>query len=328
MSIITANKLVKVFRGGVKAVDGLDLQVEKGEIFGFLGPNGAGKTTTLRMLSTLLPIDSGEASIAGYDVRRQTREVRQRLGYVGQLGGADRGGMVTAREDLLLQGRIYGMAAPDARKRAIELIEALDLTEFADRKVITYSGGQKRRLEVALGIMHRPEVLFLDEPTTGLDPQNRSNLWVQIKKLRDSGTTVFLTTHYLEEADVLSDRVAIIDHGKIVAQGAPRALKQQIAGDSVSFSFKDNGASIGRAASLFRSQSFVREVVTETGSLRLYVDEAAACLPPMLRLLDQENIAVRTAAISEPTLDDVFFHKTGRSLRDTAAANNGENKCP
>ncbi len=326
LNIITANKLAKSFRGGVKAVDGLDLAVEKGEIFGFLGPNGAGKTTTLRMLATLLPIDSGEASISGYDVRLQSKQVRQKLGYVGQLGGADKGGMATAREDLILQGRLYGISTAEAGNRAAELINSLDLAEFADRRVITYSGGQKRRLEVALGIMHRPEVLFLDEPTTGLDPQNRANLWVQIQKLRDAGTTVFLTTHYLEEADVLCDRVAIIDHGKIVALGAPKALKQEVAGDSVVFSFKNDGASISEAASLFRPQPYVREVQADAHVLRLYVDEAPTCLPRMLRLLDEAKLGVMTATISEPTLDDVFFHKTGRSLRDTAAANNGDNR--
>ena len=326
LDIITATQLSKSFRGGVKAVDGLDLKVEKGEIFGFLGPNGAGKTTTLRMLSTLLPIDSGEAMISGFDVRRQPRKVRQKLGYVGQLGGADKGGMVTAREDLVLQGRLYGISSDEAGKRAAELIAALDLSEFADRKVITYSGGQKRRLEVGLGIMHRPEVLFLDEPTTGLDPQNRANLWVQIKKLRDAGTTVFLTSHYLEEADALCDRVAIIDHGKIVALGAPKALKQEVAGDSVVLSFKNDGASIADAASLFRLQPYVKDVKAEEHLLRLYVDHAAACLPPMLRLLDEAGLGVMTATISEPTLDDVFFNKTGRSLRDTAAENNGANR--
>jgi ABC-2 type transport system ATP-binding protein len=321
MSIISAKKLTKVYSGGIRAVDNLDLEVAAGQIFGFLGPNGAGKTSTLRMLATLLPIDSGEATVAGVDVRRQPAKVRRHIGYVGQFGGAD--GLATGREDLMLQGQLNGMNSAAVKKRTEELIDVLDLREFADRKGSTYSGGQRRRLEVALGIVHRPEVLFLDEPTTGLDPQNRANLWVQIRKLRDAGTTIFLTTHYLEEADALSDRVAIMDHGKIVAQGTSKELKQQIAGDSVLFSFKNDGEIIDKAITLFKKQPYVREVTKEGEQVRLYVTDSAAALPELLRLLDKENIAVKTMALSEPTLDDVFLRQTGRSLRDTAASGKG-----
>ena len=289
---------------------------------GFWGRMGQVKPLPSGMLATLLPIESGEATVAGSDVRRQPSKVRQHVGYVGQLGGADR--LATGREDLILQGYLYGMSSTDVKKRAAELISALDLSEFADRKGSTYSGGQRRRLEVALGIMHRPEVLFLDEPTTGLDPQNRANLWVQIRKLRDSGTTIFLTTHYLEEADALSDHLAIMDHGKIVAEGTSRELKQQIAGDSVIFSFKDDGETTGKAAALFRQQSYVRETTIEAEQVHLYVKEGAVALPELLRLLDKENIVVKTMALSEPTLDDVFLRKTGRSLRD-AGPNSNEN---
>jgi ABC-2 type transport system ATP-binding protein len=325
MSVITVKKLTKVFSGKVRAVDGIDLEVAQGEIFGFLGPNGAGKTTTLRMLATLLPVDSGEAMVAGYNVRQQPAKVRQHVGYVGQLGGADQ--LATGREDLLLQGQLYGMIFAEANKRAGELVSSLDLSEFADRRVSTYSGGQKRRLHIALGLMHRPEVLFLDEPTTGLDPQNRANLWVQIRKLRESGTTIFLTTHYLEEADALSDRLAIIDHGKIVAEGTSRELKQQIAGDSIIFSFKDDEETITKAMKLLQQQPYVREATTETEQVRLYVQEGAAALPDLLRLLDKEGIAPKTIALSEPTLDDVFLRQTGRSLRDVGPAKeNGESK--
>ena len=321
MSIISAKKLTKVYSGGIRAVDNLDLEVAAGQIFGFLGPNGAGKTSTLRMLATLLPIDSGEATVAGVDVRRQPAKVRRHIGYVGQFGGAD--GLATGREDLMLQGQLNGMNSAAVKKRTEELIDVLDLREFADRKGSTYSGGQRRRLEVALGIVHRPEVLFLDEPTTGLDPQNRANLWVQIRKLRDAGTTIFLTTHYLEEADALSDRLAIMDHGKIVAQGTSKELKQQIAGDSVLFSFKNDGEIIDKAITLFKKQPYVREVTKEGEQVRLYVTDSAAALPELLRLLDKENIAVKTMALSEPTLDDVFLRQTGRSLRDTAASGKG-----
>jgi len=256
MNIVEAKKLTKVYNGKIRAVDELDLEIKEGQIFGFLGPNGAGKTTTLRMLATLIPIDSGEATVAGQDVRRHPANVRRHIGYVGQFGGAD--GLATGREDLMLQGQLNGMNSPDVKKRTEELIDVLDLRDFADRKCSTYSGGQRRRLEVALGIMHRPEVLFLDEPTTGLDPQNRANLWVQIRKLRDTGTTIFLTTHYLEEADALSDELAIMDHGKVVAQGTSRELKQQIAGDSVLFSFKNDGATLNNAMQLFKRQPYVR----------------------------------------------------------------------
>ena len=318
--IISIKKLVKVFSGKVRAVDGINLNVEAGKIFGFLGPNGAGKTTTLRMLATLLPIDSGEAIVAGFNVKRQPQKVRQHIGYVSQLGGAD--GLATSREDLILQGQLYGMSNVEARKRAGELIKVLDLSEFADRRVNTYSGGQKRRLHVALGIMHRPDVLFLDEPTTGLDPQNRANLWEQIRKLRDTGTTIFLTTHYLEEADALSDRLAIMDHARIVAEGTSRELKQQIAGNSITFSFKNDGQVIEQVRQLFQTQSYLREMKLETDQVRLYVKEGAVALPELIRLLDKEKILVKTVTLSEPTLDDVFLRQTGHSLRDTAATRN------
>ena len=286
MNVISTKQLTKLFAGKVRAVDGIDLNVEAGEIFGFLGPNGAGKTTTLRMLATLVPIDSGEAMVAGYDVRKQPQKVRQHIGYVSQLGGADR--LATAREDLQLQGQLYGMSSMVAKRRADELIASLDLADFAGRRVSTYSGGQKRRLHVALGLMHHPDILFLDEPTTGLDPQNRSNLWVHIRKLRDTGTTIFLTSHYLEEADALSDCLAIMDHGKIVAAGTSRELKQQIAGDSVVFSFKNDASAIEKAVELFRQHPLVRETTIEKdNTLRLYVKEGAAALPELIRLARQ-----------------------------------------
>src|SRR6185437_14319146 len=215
----------------VEAVRGIDLQVGEGEIFGFLGPNGAGKTTTLRMLTTLLPIDQGEVFIAGLDVRRQPSDVRRHIGYVSQAGGSD--APATVRENLLLQAQLYGAGQAEAAKRTTELIDIFELDTFAERPVLSYSGGQRRRLDLALGIVHRPEVLFLDEPTTGLDPQNRANLWDQVRQLRAAGTTIFLTTHYLEEADALSDRLSIIDHGQIVATGTPEELKRNLAGDVI-----------------------------------------------------------------------------------------------
>ncbi|MCL2882359.1 MAG: ATP-binding cassette domain-containing protein [Coriobacteriia bacterium] len=217
--------------GAVEAVRGVDLSIPHGEIFGFLGPNGAGKTTCQRMLTTLLPIGAGQARVAGFDVAREPSKVRCHIGAVGQLGGSD--GPATGRENLMLSGRLYGLSRRDTLRKIDEVSELLDLGEPLDRVVNTWSGGQKRRLEIALGIMHEPEVLFMDEPSTGLDPQNRANLWTHILRLKERGMTIFLTTHYLEEADALADRLAIIDHGEIVAEGTPEELKRQVSPEEV-----------------------------------------------------------------------------------------------
>ncbi len=329
-SVISTSDLRKSFRakgkqgGLVEAVRGVSIDVRRGEIFGFLGPNGAGKTTTLRMLTTLLPIGSGTATVAGFDVARQPKQVRSRIGYVSQLGGADE--LATGRENLILQGRLYGAGRAQVAPRAEELARLLDLGEFADRRVSTYSGGQRRRLDIALGIVHEPSVIFLDEPTTGLDPQSRANLWDHIRALSERGTTVFLTTHYLEEADVLCDRLMIMDHGQIVAEGTPRALKQQVAGDAIVISLRaddhdadhrgadDRGAD--RAAPVLRAEPYVRELTADDSQVRLYVDDGGTALPQLIRLLDSRGIGIRSISMSEPTLDDVFLRQTGRSLRD------------
>lgn len=305
-------------KGFYEAVRGIDLAVSPGEIFGFLGPNGAGKTTTLKMLTTLLEPDSGDAVVSGFDIKKDPQEVRRRIGYVSQAGGADRD--AKGFENLILQGELYGMSRSDAKKRADEVIEILNLNDCADRFINTYSGGQRRRLDIGLGIMHRPDVLFLDEPTTGLDPQNRANLWEQIRALRDQGTTVFLTSHYLDEIDVLSDRLAIMDHGRIVAEGSPRELKKQIAGDVVTIGFKRDENSTLRALELFKEPSFIREATQEDQNMRLYVDDGEAAIPLILRLLDREKIHLQTIALSVPTLDDVFLKQTGRSLRESEKA--------
>lgn len=305
----------------VKAVDGVDLEVHHGEIFGFLGPNGAGKTTSLRMLATLLPIDDGEATVAGFDVRKQPGEVRKHIGYVSQVGGADE--EATGREDLILQGRLCGMTASAARTRADEVITLLQLDEFADRKTGKYSGGQRRRLNVGAGIMHEPDLLFLDEPSTGLDPQNRANLWDQIRILRDQGTTIFLTTHYLEEADALSDRLAIMDHGKIVAEGTPRELKSKIAGDAVVLRpKKTDDVSLKKFNALMESQAFVRDTRQEGEAIRVYVSDGTQALPKIFALLEGHKIGLETVSLSQPSLDDVFLQQTGRSLRDTKEGGN------
>ena len=299
----------------VEAVRGVDLSVGTGEIFGFLGPNGAGKTTTLRMLATLLTPTSGEATIAGADLEREPQTVRERIGYVPQGGSTDPA--ETGRGELVIQGRLYGMNKADAQKRAAEVLATLDLEEAADRSIGMYSGGMKRRLDVGLGIIHTPAVLFLDEPTTGLDPQARARMWDEIRRLREQGTTVFLTTHYLEEADALADRLAIIDHGEIVAKGTADELKRQVAGDVITLGV--NG-SMERVLETVRLQPFVREATGEDGFVRLYVERGETAVPQILRLLDGAGLEAASIALNRPSLDDVFLRQTGRSLRDEAAA--------
>jgi ABC-2 type transport system ATP-binding protein len=316
-AVIETRGLRRVFKTRhrqVEAVAGVDLEVRQGEIFGFLGPNGAGKTTTLRMLATLMSPSGGTARVAGCDLATQAGAIRERIGYVGQAGGADR--EITGRTELVFQGRLYGMTNPAAHRRAAELIVMLELEGAADRKVGTYSGGQKRRLDIGLGLVHDPQLLFLDEPTTGLDPQSRARVWEEVRKMHERGTTVFLTTHYLDEADALCDRVAIIDYGKIVAEGTPEELKRAIAGDVVTFTIAGPQE---RALELVKGQDFVREARVENGSVLLYVDRGEIAMPAILRLLDSANLQLTAVELHRPSLDDVFLRQTGRSLRETAA---------
>jgi len=301
----------------VEAVRGIDLTVAEGEIFGLLGPNGAGKTTTLRILTTLLPADAGMALVAGANVRRDPALVRRRIGYVGQRGGAD--ASATGRENLLLAGRLYELSAAAARKRFAELAEVFDLTELADRPVRTYSGGQRRRLEVALGIMHKPRVLFLDEPTTGLDPQNRANLWSLLRSLRDGGTTVFLTTHYLDEADQLSDRVAIVDHGQVIALGAPDELKRRYSGDTISVTPDVTPTDLPAHARELEEAVSAASATIDRGAIRLTVTDPTAAMAAVFALLAARGVSVLDASVGRPSLDDVFLRETGRSLSDVGA---------
>jgi ABC-2 type transport system ATP-binding protein len=314
-TILTTQNLKKRFpirNGFHEAVRGVDLKVFGGEIFGFLGPNGAGKTTTLRMLTTLLPIDEGEAYVAGYDVKTQPQEVRKRIGYVSQQGGSDRN--ATGRENLMLQGRLYGLNQAETLQAANRLIEVLSLGECIDRLVSTYSGGQQRRLDISLGMIHKPKILFLDEPTTGLDPQNRANLWNQIKLLNQEGIAIFLTSHYLDEVDFLADRLAIMDQGRIVEVGSPKDLKKQISGDIINIGVsKEQQES---TLQILRNQSFIKEIVQDTQHLRLYVEQGDSDLVKILRLLDSEKITLISISLSVPTLDDVFLKKTGHALRE------------
>ena len=299
----------------VEAVRGVDLQVGAGEIFGFLGPNGAGKTTTLRMLATLLKPTSGRATVAGADLATEPQEVRRRIGYVPQGGSTDPA--ETGRGELVIQGRLYGLDKAAAQQRAAEVLVALDLEAAADRPTNGYSGGMRRRLDVGLGIVHRPRVLFLDEPTTGLDPQARARMWDEIRGLRAQGTTVFLTTHYLEEADALADRLAIIDHGEIVAEGTADELKRQVAGDVITLGVDGDQEQV---LAIVRGQGFVREATSEDERIRLYVDQGETAVPQLIRILDGAGLRASSLTLARPSLDDVFLRQTGRSLREEPAA--------
>jgi ABC-2 type transport system ATP-binding protein len=319
--MIKTTQLRKAFRSGkgrkattVEAVRCVDLGVAESEIFGFLGPNGAGKTTTLRMLATLLIPDGGTASIAGVDLLTDPAEVRRRVGYVAQAGGTCDD--VSAREELVHQARMHGIGKAQAARRAAAALEAFQLTEFGDRPCKTYSGGQRRRVDIALGVVHQPQVLFLDEPTAGLDPQSRAHMWEEVRRLRAAGMTVFLTTHYLEEADALCDRIAIIDHGEIVAEGTPDELKREISGDVVAVTLDGSAA---RAAKLLAGEPFVREleVRAEGTLLRLHVDVGATAVPQVMRVLDGSGVEFGGIEVHRPSLDDVFLDKTGRSLRES-----------
>ncbi|HKE63759.1 MAG TPA: ATP-binding cassette domain-containing protein [Micromonosporaceae bacterium] len=306
-------KSFKTRAGTVEAVRGVDLGVDKGEIFGFLGPNGAGKTTTLRMLATLIEPDGGNATIAGVNLRTRPGDVRRRIGYVAQ--GGSTWDEVTAREELVLQSRLYGVAKPEAQRQAARAIEAFQLSDFADRKCKTYSGGQRRRVDMALGIIHQPQVVFLDEPTTGLDPQSRAHMWGEVRRLRDEGMTVFLTTHYLEEADALCDRISIMDGGLIVAEGTAEELKQEISGDVVTLGLTADVAD--KARTLLDVESYTRRSEMAEHGVRLFVDAGATSIPHMLRSLDGVGIEPTSIELHRPSLDDVFLAKTGRSLRES-----------
>ena len=311
---ITARGLTRTFpaKGGdVRAVAGLDLDVGEGELVAFLGPNGAGKTTSLRLLTTLLAPTSGTATVAGCDVRTDPGGVRRRIGYVGQGNGA--GHVQQVRDELVDQGRAYGMRSARALARADELLGALELEALADRKVQTLSGGQRRRLDVALGLVHRPGLLFLDEPSTGLDPQSRANLWDHVLRLRrETGMTVFLTTHYLEEADAAAERVLVMDAGRVVADDTATGLKAGL-GDRVELVTAEPARALAVAE---RCCAPTSSSADEAG-LVLRVADGPRVLPPLLAALAVAGVAVEAATVVQPTLDDVFLSLTGRSLRET-----------
>jgi ABC-2 type transport system ATP-binding protein len=307
---IEVENLVREFRKGPRAVDGIDLAVSPGEIYGFLGPNGAGKSTTVLMLTTLLPPTSGRASVGGFDIVHQGAQVRAVIGAALQEAALD--AILTGREHLMLQATLQGLPGPVRRRRTQELLERVGLTEAADRRVGGYSGGMKRRLDLALALVHSPRILFLDEPTTGLDPQSRSALWEEVARLaREDGMTVFLTTQYLEEADVLAGRIGIIDHGHIVAEGTPAQLKAEIGGPSVEVT-PAKAEEAGRLAELLSGFGELRR--NGTGAVTVQLPGGEAELAEIVRILDRGDLHVETLALHQPSLDDVFLAKTGRKL--------------
>jgi len=306
---IEVEQLVREFKKGPRAVDGIDLRVEPGEIYGFLGPNGAGKSTTVLMLTTLLPPTAGTARVAGHDVVREGPAVRATIGAALQEAALD--GLLTGREHLRLQASLQGIPRAERTKRSDELLGRVGLREAADRKVRGYSGGMKRRLDLALALVHRPEILFLDEPTTGLDIQSRTALWGEVSRLAsEDGVTVFLTTQYLEEADVLADRVGIIDHGRIVAEGTPAALKAEV-GRSTVEAIPADAADVERTATILDRFG---ELVPSTKGAAVRLQDGHVGLAEIVRALDHEGLRAENIQLHQPSLDDVFLAKTGRSL--------------
>jgi ABC-2 type transport system ATP-binding protein len=317
---VEARQLVKTYPGGVTALNGLDVTVEPGTVFGLLGPNGAGKSTIVKILTTLARPDSGSATVAGHDVLRHPDRVRRAIGVVAQNSGADP--VATGRDNLRLQGRLYGVKGAALDRRVDELLERLTLTEAARRPVKGYSGGMRRRLDVALGLVHRPEVLFLDEPTTGLDPEARTAMWDEIGRLAgEEGLTILLTTHYLEEADRLAERVAIVDRGRIVVTGTPDSLKGELRGDAVHVEVR---APLGEAGRTLLGGALgglpgVHEVLCEGHRISVRADDGAAAVPALLGALERAGVQVATATVARPSLDDVYLRYAGRRYAEADA---------
>jgi ABC-2 type transport system ATP-binding protein len=310
MNAIVVDGLKKRY-GEVQALDGVSFAVREGEVFGLLGPNGAGKSTTVRVLVTLTHPDAGSASVAGRDVRTERNAVRRAIGYVPQDSGVDQYG--TGRENLLLQGRVQGMSGRALRSRADELLELVGIADAADRIVKNYSGGMRRRLDIALGLVHRPRVLFLDEPTTGLDPEARVAMWSEVSRLAEAESlTILLTTHYLEEADQLADRLAIVSQGKIVVEGTPAKLKAGLQGDAVHIEL-ENGA-VDAARSVLSGVGARPEQVLDGRTIISRVENGGRALPGIISALERAGIGVASVSLSRPSLDDVYLHFTGRDF--------------
>jgi ABC-2 type transport system ATP-binding protein len=310
---INARNLTKTYPRGVRALDGLSFFVERGTIFGLLGPNGAGKSTVIKILTTLSAADSGEAQVAGFDVSKDPDRVRRAIGCVAQRSGVD--AEATGRENLMLQGRIHGLRGPALNERVNTLLERFCLTEAANLLASTYSGGMQRKLDIAMGLIHCPQVLFLDEPTTGLDPEARADLWEEIARLsQDEGLTILLTTHYLEEADHLAQRLAIVDRGKVVIEGTPEGLKGELRGDSVEIELEDvHGENRVRGA--LGHVTGIRDIAIDDYLVRARADHGATALPVMLAALEAAGIKAVSVKVSRPSLDDVYRRHTGRTFR-------------
>jgi ABC-2 type transport system ATP-binding protein len=321
--MITVEQLVKQFNS-LTAVNGVSFEVGPGELFGFLGPNGAGKTTTIKILTTLLKPTGGRATVAGHDVLKEPGKVRSVIGYVAQDVSVDDKG--TGRENLMLQGRLHHMEGKLLRQRVDELLELVDLTTDAKRLTETYSGGMRKRLDLIVGLVHRPRVLFLDEPTLGLDPQTRARVWSYLRELNQKeGITILLTTHYMEEADDLCHRVAIIDHGEIRALGSPKGLKDEIGSDCINIGFSEerligDSALAEGAFRALQGQPYIKRIETLADGLAVYVDRGEEIMPRIIELLREKGIQVKTIALSRPSLQDVFLKHTGYTIRDREAS--------
>ena len=308
---IEAAGLEKTYPGDVRALDGVDLSVASGTVFGLLGPNGAGKSTTVRILTTLSRPDAGSARVAGRDVLAEPVAVRHAIGVVGQKHGTDR--EATGRENLVLQGQFYGISGGELKRRAAESLERFGLADAADRQVKTYSGGMQRRLDVAMGLIHRPQVLFLDEPTTGLDPEARARMWGEIERLaREEGMTILLTTHYLEEADRLATRLAIVDRGRIVARGTPDELKSELHGDTIQVELANGDGPAARAA--LERVTAARDVTLDGSTLRAHAQDGGAAVPAVLSALEAHGIRAAAVTLARPSLDDVYLRYAGRAF--------------
>ena len=320
MSAIVADQLVKHFSPEIKAVDGIDLDIPEGQIFGFLGQNGSGKTTTVRMLTTLLRPTSGSARVAGIDVFADPAAVRKKIGVALQEVGLD--DLQTGRELLSLQARLFGVSSAETKKRIDGLLEVVSMSDAADRAIKGYSGGMRRRLDLACALVHRPSVVFLDEPTTGLDPITRDAVWRYVGELnKQSGVTFFLTTQYLEEADRLCDDIAIMDSGRIVTRGSPTVLKAEIGADAIGLTFADNAVAVGAEAPLRQLQG-VQDVRISENELVLYISNGSAAVADVVRTLDDAGLAVKQLRLTQPTLDDVFLRATGHHLTAEEQAKN------